>query len=216
MKLHLFVLAIAFLGINMPAIYAQYDPEARKILDGVSEKYEGFSSIEADFVMEISNPDAGISDKQSGKLYLSGKKYRIETKEIDRISDGNAIWTIFKNDEEVQVTAYDDEDNELTPAQLFSIYQEGYKYVINNRYTKDGFSFVEIDLTPEDRSVAYFKIRITINEKTKVITSANFFSKNGTQVTYELQKFTPNTQSSASIFSFNANNYRGFDVIDLR
>lgn len=197
-------------------VQAQQDAKAKSILDKVSAKYKEFKTIKANFKLIMENEEAGVSDEQSGSIMMKGEQYRIETTDLQRISDGTTIWTHIIEDEEVMISEFDEEENELSPAQLFTIYESGYKYMYVGDVEKDGVQFSNIDLSPEDRDSPYFKIRLTVNKLSNIITEAKVFSTNGTHIIYRLEKFTPNVVLDTNTFTFDTSKYPDVEVVDLR
>lgn len=181
MKYPILALIISF--ISFGNLNAQNDEQAKNILDKVSVFYTQQQSIEADFVLNIVNDDAGIDESQNGKLLVKGDQYKISTEELVRVSDGQSIWTHFLNDQEIQITDFDPEEEEMTPAKLFTIYEEGYLYSYVGR--ENGMDV--IDLSPEDTDNPYFKIRLFIDSGASYIKSGTVYSRNGTQMTYSIQ-----------------------------
>lgn len=191
---------------------AQNDPQAKILLDKVSQKFKSYKTVKADFTLTTVTPNQKDVDKQSGKVYIKGTKYKISTNELDRLSDGKTVWTVFKNDDEVQINNVNPKGGELTPAQFFTLYQKGFTYSVNN----DNAKAMEIDLVPTDKSNNYIKVRLTINKQTNMINSATIFEKSGIRITYTLQNIQPNTTMSDVFFSFNRTQYPDVEIIDLR
>ena len=60
------------------------DPEAQKVLDKVSKKYEAYKTIEATFSLKIEIPEEPI-DEQIGKLKQEGEKYNVDLNDYSMI-----------------------------------------------------------------------------------------------------------------------------------
>lgn len=207
----LFLTFISCIGFSNNHAQAKSDPEAKKILDKVSQKYKSFSSVEGDFILSITSDKA--TETQNGKVYIKGDKYKFAAKELERISDGKTVWTHLKPQKEVQVNAVD--KNEISPNQLFTLYTKGYEYLLNTE-VKRGANQVVIDLIPTDKNNSYFKVRLFIDKTTNMITKATLFDKAGMRYTYELKNIKTNTLKDNALFAFNAAKYPDVEVIDLR
>lgn len=197
---------------------AQTDKKAKAILADVSKKYRSYDIIKTDFTSTLDNPQAKIKETQTGTIYLKSKtnKYKIVLKDQELISDGKTQWNYLKTDKEVQVSDFENDPNLLNPAKIFTIYEKGYKYVSSDDTRINGKIYNVIDLTPLDSKSPYFKIRLNIDRTTKHIGSAVIFDKNGNKYTYTINSFTPNFKASDSIFSFDAKQHPGVEVVDLR
>lgn len=197
--------------------FAQSDPEAKAILAGVSRKYRSYDVIKADFVYSIKNPQANISDSQSGVLYAKSKsnKYKVAIANQELISDGNVQWTYLKNDNEVQINEIDNSSSALNPAKIFTMYEKGFKYVYLGETTIGGRKYQNIELAPlQTRS--FSKIKLRIDKVNKQLSNIVINDKNGSVYTYTIRTFTPNVKVSDTLFSFDAKAHPGVDVVDLR
>ncbi|OWY21509.1 outer membrane lipoprotein carrier protein LolA [Sphingobacteriales bacterium UPWRP_1] len=212
-------LLICLLTMLQPlATYAQndaLDPQAKSILDKVARQYKSFKSVKAEFSLRITNPDAKVNEAQSGKLFLSNDKYKVETADFERYCDGASVWTFFKQEREVQINEVDPESGEISPAQLFNINSKDYKYTMRNG-SVDTKGNTEIDLTPLNRNIAFYKIRLTVNTKTNLIKKAVVFEKNGTRYTYEILNQTGAQPLESKFFIFDSAKHPGVEVVDLR
>lgn len=208
--------------------FAQKDASAKAILNKVSEKYRTYDVVKTDFDFTLDNPQAGVKETQSGTLIAKSKtnKFKVTlyspeasskgVAEQEIISDGKTQWTYLKKDNEVQVNNADNSGEGLNPAQVFTIYEHGYKYIYTGDKTIAGKVYQEIDLTPEDISKSFFKVRLLIDKVKKQIYSALIFDKNGNRYTYTLKSFVPNVQVPESTFAFDAKAHKGVEVVDLR
>ena len=220
------LLYLLLTGLTLNYAYAQKDADAKKILNQVSKKFRAYDVIKTDFSFTYENQQAGTKDVQSGTMISRSKanKYKVtiynpeEKQAIDEeiISDGKSQWTYVKKNKEVELTDVDNSNESLNPAQIFTIYEKGYKYVYNGDAKVDGKLCQVIDLTPEDEKKPFFKIRLSIDKVKKQILSAMIFDKNGSRYNYVIRTFTPNVKVSESTFTFDKKNYPGAELVDLR
>jgi outer membrane lipoprotein-sorting protein len=134
----------------------------------------------------------------------------------DMISDGKSQWTYLKKDKEVQVSVVDNTGDALNPAQIFTLYEKGFKYLFTGEQKVGGKVYQMIDLSPIDTKKSYFKIRLGINKAAKQIASVLIFDKNGNKYTYDVKTFVPNVKVPESTFAFDPKKYPGVEVVDLR
>jgi len=220
------LLYLLLTGLTLNYAYAQKDADAKKILNQVSKKFRAYDVIKTDFSFTYENQQAGTKDVQAGTMISRSKanKYKVtiynpeEKQAIDEeiISDGKSQWTYVKKNKEVELTDVDNSNESLNPAQIFTIYEKGYKYVYNGDAKVDGKLCQVIDLTPEDEKKPFFKIRLSIDKVKKQILSAMIFDKNGSRYNYVIRTFTPNVKVSESTFTFDKKNYPGAELVDLR
>jgi outer membrane lipoprotein-sorting protein len=227
-KLLIFSFSILITTFSFAQKGAEKDAEAKKILDKVGEKYRMYDVVKTDFDFTLDNQQAGVKENQTGTLIAKSKtnKFKVtiyspETsakQEIAQeiISDGKTQWTYLKKDNEVQVNNVDNSGQGLNPAQIFTIYEHGYKYIYNGETKIGGKTYQEIDLTPEDIKKPFFKVRLEIDKRKKQIYSALIFDKNGNKYTYTLRSFVPNIKVPDNTFSFDPKMHKGVEVVDLR
>lgn len=197
---------------------AQTDAKAKAILADVSKKYRSYDVIKTEFSYTLENPQAKIKETQTGTLFVRSKanKYKVLLKGQELISDGKSQWTYLKADKEVQVSEVDNSSDALNPAKIFTIYEKGFKSLYTGDTKANGKTYHNIDLTPSDSKRTFFKVRLKVDKATKQISNAVIFDKNGNRYTYTIKTFTPNVKVSESTFAFDAKNYPGVEVVDLR
>src|ERR1700744_6144655 len=161
---------LTILSLITTCCFAQKDVAAKAILNKVSEKYKQYDVIKTDFDFILDNPQANVKEKRSGTLLAKSKanKFKVTIYSTDQgakqdvaqeiISDGKTQWTYLKKDNEVQVNNVDNSGTGVNPAQVFTIYEHGYKYIYNGTVKIAGKLYDEIDLSPEEDK-QFFKVR---------------------------------------------------------
>ena len=218
------IYTLLLIGITSQA-FAQKDAQAKAILDKVSQKYHAYNIVKSDFTFTINDQQNNVQQSQDGTLIVQAKtnKYRLTlygqgSKAIEQeiISDGKSQWTYLAKDKEVQLNKVDNSDEGFNPAQMFTLYENGYKYLYTGNGTVKGTVYQVIDLTPEDAKKSFFKVRIMVDKLKKQLFNALIFDNNGTRYSYEIKTFTPNVQVPESIFSYDSKAHPGVEVVDLR
>ncbi|MBK9730110.1 MAG: outer membrane lipoprotein carrier protein LolA [Chitinophagaceae bacterium] len=211
-----FVFIIFSLSIASSVKAQQKDQKAEQILNGVSSKYKGYKSVQADFIIKVEGGNSKTTDQQAGTLYLKGNKYKLKINNQEIISDSKTVWTYLKDANEVQINSFETDDNTISPTDIFTIYEKDFLYAFTEEQLIGGKTIQIIDLTPNDKNKSYFKVRLEIDKVEKAIQSAVVFDKNGNRYTYEIRKFIPNPEIADTFFSFDTNKYPGIEVVDLR
>lgn len=203
--------------------FAQKDAQAKSILSQLSAKYRSYKTIKTDFIFELDNSNArqiqngtlvtSAPGKYMVTLYNPGSKNEAAQQII---SNGKTQWTYLKAEKEVQVNNAAKSDDGLNPAMLFTIYEHGYKYIYTGDQKINGKLCQVIELSPEDASQVFFKIRLMIDKAKKLIYSAILFDKSGSHYTYTLNSFTANIPVSDNTFTFDPKAHPGVEVVDLR
>jgi len=211
---------VLFASTASQSTMAQSDAAAKALLDKVSKQYASYQTVQADFTIKASqgNQQAdAYSDKGTLLMQAAANKYHISMAEQDLISDGKSQWTVLKDVKEVHVSDVDHTSQAISPTNIFSFFDSGYKYV-SAADERDGHAPLHVvELSPEEpRKSQYFKIKLRINKADNLIRDVTVFDKNGTRYTYEIKNFKANPSISPSKFTFSAQTYPGMEVIDLR
>jgi len=206
--------------------FAQKDAEAKAILAQVSQKYRSYNTVKSDFVINVQNPQANINEVQNGTLLTQPKankfKFSLYTNAAksavaqEITSDGKTQWTYMPKEKEVQVNEVNNSAEGMNPAQLFTLYEKGYKYIYTGLQKQAGKNYQVIELTPTDAKQSIFKIKLLIDKVKKQIYSAQLFDKSGSRYNYTIKTFVPNAPVTVTTFTFNPKSYPGVEVVDLR
>jgi outer membrane lipoprotein-sorting protein len=200
------------------SVFAQTDPKAKAILAEVSKKYRSYKTIKSNFTFTVVNKQAKVNESQKGTLFVNAaaNKYKVSMTDKDLISDGKTQWTYLKDDKEVQVNDAASNDDAMNPAQVFTMYEKGFKYLYSGERKVGTKVYQMIDLSPVDTKKPYFKIRLSIDKAAKQIASVLIFDKNGSNYTYNITGFSGGAAVPESTFAFDAKKYPGVEVVDLR
>jgi outer membrane lipoprotein-sorting protein len=209
------LIILSAIVFNISVLYSQNDSKAKEILDQMSKKAKSYSSVKISFTYSIENKEKKTQEKQSGKAVVKGPKYRLSISGQEVISDSLNIWTYLKDANEVQITKAEYNDESITPVNIFTIYQKGYKYKYIEEQNLNNKTHHVIDLFPET-SRNFFRVRLFIDKVSLQINKAEVSDKKGNLYTYTRSEFLPNVTIHASTFSFKKEDYPGIEVIDLR
>ena len=219
-KMKKIFLSMLVLASLTQASYAQNDKDAKAkaILAEVSKKYRGYAAVKSDFTLTVYSPQAKVNQVEKGTLYAnaSTNKYKMVMGDRELISDGKNQWSYSKEDKEVQLTAVDKSSDAVNPAQLFTLYEKGYKYLFTGESKVGTKVYQNVELSPTDAKSLYFKIKLSIDKIARQISSIAVLEKTGNRFTYAIKTFTPNVKVPETIFSFEAKKYPGVEVVDLR
>ena len=213
-------LSVFFLAACTTMAFSQNDKDAKAkaILAEVSKKYRTYPAVKATFSLTLSNPQAKVTQTQSGTLYVkaNANKYNMTLDDKQLISDGKNQWSYSKEDKEVQLTGVDKSSNTVNPAQMFTLYEKGFKYLFTGESKSGGKVYQNIDLSPTTSTSPYFKIKLSIDKTAKQISSFTVLEKTGNKITYHIKSFTSSANLPESTFTFDTKKYPGVEVVDLR
>jgi outer membrane lipoprotein carrier protein len=210
------LLAIAMIGTSLFA-QTSSDPDAKKILDAVSEKFKSFKAIQAGFTYKVENADGKVISTKKGTAYMKGTKYRVSFVGQEIFCDGITVWTYDKSSNEVTISKLDASSNTVTPQKLFTdFYDKDFLYKLNGEKKANGKTFQEIEMTPNDKTKPFHKVYLTIDKNAKTIYSTKVLEKAGNRYSYTINSFSGSANIPDSKFVFNKNDYPGVEEVDLR
>ena len=190
--------------------------QASEILQEITDKTKSYNSIKLEFTYQMENPEASIDEITQGNALVSGDKYRLDIAGQTVISDGQTIWTVITDAEEVQVNDAEEGDDGFSITKMLTTYNEDYKSKLMPKITSmDGKNVYALDLTPFEKKT-FGKVHLFV-EKTKMeVYAIAIFDQNGSVYTYKIKSFAPDIPVSDNDFTFDEAEYPDFDVIDMR
>jgi outer membrane lipoprotein-sorting protein len=196
---------------------AKNDPEAKKILDGVSEKFKTFKTVQATFSYKVENATGKTLSSKTGTVFMKGTKYRVNIVGQEIYCDGINVWTFDKAANEVTITKFDSDGSSLTPQKLFTnFYDQDFLYKLNGEKKQGAKTIQEIEMTPTDKSKPFHKVYIYIDKTARSISSTKVLEKSGNRYSYTVSTLSPNKPIVDGQFLFDAKKYPGVEIVDLR
>ncbi len=195
---------------------AQQDPKAAAVLNAMSAKYKALKAFKASFSQTLENPTNKIKETMVGNITVSGTKFHLTTTGSEIINNGSTMWTYMKAENEVNISDYDPEEEEISPTQIFTLYQKGYKYQLMPPVTEAGVAYHMVELSPLDRSNSMTKVQLKVSKRDNSVKSWKMFKKNGNRYSFDIKNFVPNPPVAPTFFAFDKTKYKGVKVIDLR
>lgn len=205
------VILLALLSVT---VAAQKDPEAVRVLTEFSKKATSAPSVKIDFDITAYDAQEDEETEMSGTAVIKGDSYRLTLPDNLIWNDGKAVWNYTPEVKEVAVTAPDPSDESFIarPSLLFSMHEKGYKV----RLLEQNASEWIIDLYPEDINISLVRIRVAVGKSLYDLRSAEYRTKDGMTVTLTAKKYDLSFRPPAGYFTFNAADYKGVEVIDMR
>ena len=164
---------------------------------------------DANYSFKITSENKNDLFPISGELYIKKEKYFIDTEEIDQIYDGDKLYTIIHENEEIIVTSDSNTFFNFTPKQIFNFF-------------KDDF---EIEVK-ESQDVYYNLIARSLNQEDlvyKIIIDSNLLSikkieiKNRDDLTlssFLTLSYKFNLSLPSSLFKFDKNKFNNYMLIE--
>ncbi|OQD43325.1 LolA family protein [Croceivirga radicis] len=205
---------ILVLGLTTAA-FAQNSQKAKALLDDVYNKVKSYDNIEVAFKYALENTEANTKSETKGNASLAGEKYRVNLFGATQIYDGNKVYTIVPDNEEVTIDDKSEEENTVTPSKMLTFYREGHNYEWDILQNVNGRKIQYVKLTPIDSNSEIKSILLGIDAETKHIYKLIETGKNSTKTTITVNSFKTNQPLSKSLFTFDQAKYEdeGYYII---
>ncbi len=204
------LLLLSFWGLQ-----AQSKKQAEKLLKSVINKIASYDNFVADLSYTMVNTEMNIDEKKTGKIYVSGDKYRIEMPGQTIISDGKTLWTYLEDSQEVMVSNMEDNDESISPTKILTSYDKNYDARFNRDATYKNSNLKLIDLKPTEGK-NFEKMSVLLNQKKLELENFSVYDKNGNVFTYHIINLKPNIDLPADTFTFDPKKYPDVEVVDMR
>ena len=192
------------------------DPDAKKILDEVSNKIKSYKAIQASFSLRIEDSKGNLQGTKKGTIYMKGEKYRVVVTGQEIICDSKNIWTYDKSANEVTITKFDPSTNSVTPQKLFTnFYDNDFLYKLNGEQKMANKTVQEIEMTPVDKTKNFYKIYVYVDKASKTVYSSRMLDKSGNKYVYTVNSLNGKAVIPDATFVFDKSKYPGVEVVDL-
>lgn len=192
--------------------FAQFDPEARAVLDALSAKYKSFEAFTADFTQNFTNESAGIDESISGVIIVKEDQYILDVAGQKIYNNGEEVWRYDAEMAEVTVTINEPDEQEISMSNIFDLYKDGFKYILMGQNEK-GDRMIELDPVSKDKS--YYKIKMIIDSQ-DMLKSFSVLERSGNIYKYTIEEFRIMKNIAENTFVFDATQYPNVEIIDFR
>jgi outer membrane lipoprotein-sorting protein len=206
-------IVLAVLLVCNVTLFAQDGAKAKALLDEVSTKVKSYDNIAIDFKYVLVNTEEDIRQETRGDVVMQGDKYKLNILGITRIFNGNTLYTISPEDEEVTISNENSEEgNTITPSKMLSFYEDGYTYTMDIVQNVNGRKIQYVKLTPMDSNSEINHVLLGIDIKTKHIYNLIEIGNNSTKTTLTVNSFKTNEPLSKTLFTFDESKYNGYFI----
>ena len=122
------------------------DKKAIEILNQMSDLYKSMNSFSSKFQYSMINLDENIEDSFEGKIIIKDEKYFLKIEGQEIINDGKTVWTYIPELNEVNISTFEPDDQEISLNNVFDLYKNGFE---QNYLDEDNQHYkVELYLSP--------------------------------------------------------------------
>ena len=197
------------------SIQAQ-DNEAKDLLNKVTTIIKGYDNIIIDFKYSLNNAKENIHQDSKGNVTMKGNQYILNFMGVTKIYDGKKNFTIIPEDEEVTISAVNEEDDSaITPSKMLTFFNSGFKCTMDKLEDVKGRKIQYVKLVPNSSKDQRKDILLGIDVQTKHIYNLIETGKKGTKTVLTVNSFKTNQPLSKNQFTFVASKYPNYYINKL-
>lgn len=203
----LFIIAI----VSNTIAISQNSEEAEKLLNKVSENIKSYSNIYINYTYTLFNSEEDINQTNKGSFVTEDDKWKFVMLDVTRIFDGDKLYTISPDDEEVTISTQNpDDESTITPNKMLYFYEEGYNFEMDivQYVGRKKIQYVKLIPMDSDAEIKYILLGVDIefSQIYKVIETG----LNDTQTTIAIVDFEVNLPLEESLFVFDKEKYKDY------
>ena len=198
------ILSVFVTGVFTMVFAQRVDGNAKNILDVVSAHYKSKNAIYFKFIY------ATAGKNEIGDFYVSKDKYRLKIMGSEQIFDGNKIYSINEEEQEVTVSKSNGGENVLSPMSYLEAYKKNYNIIYVSKKNNQDI----IKLTPIKNNKIK-QVLLYINFAKKQIEKVEQYTVNNAKTSIIISQYKENIAVSSSVFSFNKNQYKNYLITEL-
>ena len=195
--------------------YSQENLDAELLLNKVSDNIKSYENIYINYAYTLKNLEEDISQTNNGSFVTENDNWRFEMLGVTRIFDGEKLYSISPDDEEVTISSQDPEDETtITPNKMLYFYEDGYYFemdesrLIGNGQFRKKIQYVK--LVPKDSEAEIKYILLGIDTEFNQIYEVIETGKNETVTTISIVDFEFNLPLDANLFVFDKEKYKDY------
>ena len=187
---------------------SQNSTEAENLLNKVSENIKSYDNIYINYTYTLFNSEEDINQTNKGSFVTEDDKWKFVMLDVTRIFDGDKLYTISPDDEEVTISTQNpDDESTITPNKMLYFYEEGYNFEMDivQYVGRKKIQYVKLIPMDSDAEIKYILLGVDVefNQIYKVIETGI----NDTQTTIAIVDFEVNLPLEESLFVFDKEKY---------
>lgn len=196
---------VVILGFSVSANGAETaDGMLKKAASGVN----GSSGLTASFTLDYG------SQKVSGTIKASGRKFALQTSSSSTWYDGKTMWTYnVRNAETTLMTPTAQEVTEVNPLSIVNTYSANFTAAFAKTQSKGSKTIV---LTPKSKKLGYKSVHITIPDGSVFPSKLVIIPSSGQRVTVTISQVKKDVKLPDATFVYPKSKYPKVEIVDLR
>ncbi|MBU8881985.1 hypothetical protein CBW16_00310 [Flavobacteriaceae bacterium JJC] len=206
-------LGILVLGTAASFSAQKIDAKAKTLLDAVSSNYKSKNNVYFKFVYGTGT-NKKVTKTEPGIFYSAKDKYKLKIMGTEQIFDGNKIYSISAEDQEVTVAKPNGDEQMFSPLTYIEEYKKGYNVKYLGKVTVNGVKADKIKLIPVKNN-GIQEVNLFVNDAKKQLIKLEQFSADNSVSVIAISDYKENQALSTTMFNFDKNQYKNYLVTEL-
>lgn len=206
------------IGILIVATTASFsaqkiDAKAKTILDAVATNYKSKDNIYFKFVYGTGT-NKKVTKTEHGIFYSAKDKYKLKIMGTEQIFDGNKIYNISAEDQEVTVAKPTGSEQMFSPLIYIDQYKKGYNVKYVGKLMVNGVNSDYIKLTPTKNN-GIKEVNLFVNAAKKQLVKIEQFENDNSVSVIAINDYKENQKLNTATFTFDKDQYKDYFVTEL-
>ena len=189
------------------------DAKAKTILDAVANNYKSKNNVYFKFVYGTGN-NKKVTKTEPGIFYSVKDKYKLKIMGTEQIFDGNKIYNISEEDQEITVAKPTGNEQMFSPLSYIDQYKKGYNVKYVGKLKVNGVNSDYIKLTPIKNN-GIKEVNLFVNAAKKQLVKIEQFSTDNAVSIIAISNYVENQKLNSDMFTFDKNQYKNYFVTEL-
>lgn len=189
------------------------DAKAKTILDAVASNYKSKNNVYFKFIYGTGT-GKNVTKTEPGIFYSAKDQYKLKIMGTEQIFDGNKIYNISAEDQEITVAKPTGNEQMFSPLNYIEEYKKGYHVKYVGKLNVNGVNADYIKLTPTT-DTGIKEVKLFVNGPKKQLVKIEQYSKDNNVSVIAIQDYRENQKLSNTMFTFNKDNYKNYFVTEL-
>lgn len=189
------------------------DAKAKTILDAVANNYKSKNNVYFKFIYGTGD-NKKVTKTEPGIFYSAKDQYKLKIMGTEQIFDGNKIYNISAEDQEVTVAKPTGSEQMFSPLSYIEQYKKGYNVKYVGKVNVNGVNSDYIKLTPIKNN-GIKEVNLFVNAAKKQLLKIEQFSNDNAVSVIAISNYVENQKLSNTMFTFDKNQYKDYFVTEL-
>ena len=189
------------------------DAKAKTILDAVANNYKSKDNVYFKFIYGTGN-NKKVTKTEPGIFYSAKDKYKLKIMGTEQIFDGNKIYNISEEDQEITVAKPTGNEQMFSPLSYIDQYKKGYNVKYVGKLKVNGVNSDYIKLTPIKNN-GIKEVNLFVNAAKKQLVKIEQFSTDNAVSIIAISNYVENQKLNSDMFTFDKNQYKNYFVTEL-